>query len=62
MADKHLNGSIISDIKFLLDSDNGHVLPTKSVTFGGSDHGGPCVMESSLEMLLQGSAEQLIEN
>ena len=41
LADKHLSGSIVSDFKFLLGSDNGHVLPTKSVTFGSSDHGGP---------------------
>ena len=63
LADKHLSGSIVSDFQFLLGSDNGHVLPTKSVTFGSSDHGGPsCVLESSLGMLLQGSAKQLIKN
>ena len=63
LADKHLSGSTVSDFKFLLASDNGHVLPTKSVTFGSSDHEGPsCVLESSLGMLLQGSAKQLIKN
>ena len=63
LADNHLRGSIASDFKFLLGSDNGHVLPTKSVTFGSSDHGVPsCVLESSLGMLLQGSAKQLIKN
>ena len=63
LADKHLSGSIVSDFQFLLGSDNGHVLPTKSVTFGSSNHGGPsCVLESSLGMLLQGSAKQLIKN
>ena len=63
LADKHLSGSTVSDFKFLLGSDNGHVLPTKSVTFGRGDHEGPsCVLESSLGMLLQGSAKQLTKN
>ena len=57
LADKHLSGPPVYDFKFLLGSANGHVLPTKSVTFGSSDYGGPsCVLESSLGMFLQGSA------
>ena len=63
LADRYLSGSVISDIRLLLGSDNIHVLPTKSKILGGNNHVGPsCILESSLGILLQGSAEKMLIN
>ena len=60
MADKDLGGSLVSDVRLLLGSDYGHVLPTKSVCFGADEPS--CVLESALGILLHGSLKQMLKN
>ena len=63
LADKLLGGSEISDVGLILGSDNSHILPVETMTFGtGCLDSHSCALKSELGIMLQGSIQQVLHN